>query len=279
MYWVIQTDVYSEPGYRSLITALERLGLPHSVHAVIPFVGEVDSAEVLDAQPPGTKFVVLGSYSLAKHAVKRGWHPGAWLDNLDFEIQRSHWKDHMLNADAVVCRFEDVPEQINPFFLRPVHDTKSFTGFVCDYPYYMDWREGVRKLNDPQGSLTLDTPVMVCSKKEIWSETRCWVVHQPILGAPGLKLLPGGPKVITASKYKVGTLPRYEEVRGSRWDNDLIAFAEDRAGDWSPNAAYVMDIAETPSGYKICEVNNLNSAGWYAADLNKLLMALEDLMA
>ncbi len=272
MYWVIQDNVYNEPGYKSLLTALQRLGLPHSVHKVIPFVGEITDTEILDAQPAGTKFVVLGSYSLANHAVKRGWTPGAWLENLDFEIQRQHWGKHMLNADAQVYRFEDVPEQIMPFFLRPVEDTKSFTGGVFDYPYYLDWLAGVRKVNDPLGLLTVDTRVMLCTKKEIYSETRCWMVNR---------------KVVTASLYRIGTHDkRYAEVRGSRWDNDLIAYAEDRAGEWSPNKAYVLDIAEVPhptdknkTVHKIIEVNNLNSAGWYAADLNKLIMSLEDLEA
>ena len=38
-----------------------------------------------------------------------------------------------------------------------------------------------------------------------------------------------------------------------------------------------MDIAETPDGLKIIEVNNLNSAGWYKGNVQKLIEALEDM--
>lgn len=210
----------------------------------------------------------MGSYSLARVAKQQEWLPGAFLDNLDFEIQYKHWGNHMLNHDAHICRFADVPEQPVPFFMRPVHDTKAFSGLVTDYPSYLEWRanlermpETVDPVNDPLGVnlMTLDTPVMVCKKKEIYSETRCWVIDR---------------KVVTASLCKVGTLVRYEEVRGTGWDNDLIKYAENRASDWSPNRAYVMDVAESPRGREIIEINCLNCAGWYRCDVNKLVMAL-----
>jgi hypothetical protein len=38
-----------------------------------------------------------------------------------------------------------------------------------------------------------------------------------------------------------------------------------------------MDIADTADGLKIVEVNNLNSAGWYRCDMQKLIMALESM--
>ena len=48
---------------------------------------------------------------------------------------------------------------------------------------------------------------------------------------------------------------------------------------WRPNDAFVLDVALTSEGTKIVEVNNLNSAGWYKGDLQKLVNALEELNA
>jgi len=254
-HWILQNNLYEEEGFAALTGALDRLEVPYSIHKCVPFVGTLEP----EATPPAGPVIVMGSYTLARHAKQRGWTPGAWLDNLDFEVQRNHWGNHMLNADAHVCKFGEIPFQREPFFLRPTEDSKAFTGFVCDWPYYEGWRAGIERMG-PEPDFNLDTWVMVCSKKEIYTETRCWVVHK---------------RVVTASQYKLGTLKRYEELRRSRFDSDLIAFAEDRALDWSPNEAYVMDIAETPEGLKIIEVNNLNSAGFYKADMNKLVMALE----
>ena len=165
----------------------------------------------------------------------------------------------MLNHDAEVVALGEVPEQREPFFLRPVTDTKSFAGGVYDWPTFLAWRERLSALSPDDGpTVWLDTAVMVCRKKEIWSETRLWIVDG---------------RVATASGYKIGTLVRSSPP--SLVDERVLDFASARAAEWSPNRAYVMDVAETPDGLKIIEVNNLNSAGWYKADLNRLVLALE----
>lgn len=286
MHWVLQNNIYSEEGFETLVTALERLSVSYSVHKVIPFIGEITDTEALDAKPPGTKFITMGSYSMARQAVRRGWVPGAFLDNLDFEIQLKRWGDRMLNADAEIHPFAKVPFQEQPFFLRPVGDSKAFTGLVCDWGYYEQWRDGLIRLpetadpvNDPLGVnvLTVDTPVMVCRKKEIWNETRTWIVTD----SPGWNkedrgmAMRIGHRVVTASGYKVGTIKRYSPPE--MVDDRITRFAHECAQIWSPNHAYVLDVADTPDGLKIVEINNLNSAGFYKGDMNKLVMALESL--
>ncbi len=255
-HWILQNNLYSEAGFESLTGALDRLGSPYSIHKCIPFIGTLEP----EANPPPGPVIVMGSYTLANHAKARGWTPGAWLDNLDFQIQREHWGDYMLNADARICAFGDVGFLAVPQFIRPVGDTKSFTGFVCDQEYYAKWREGIVRMG-PEPDFNLDTPVMVCSKKEIYTETRLWIVDG---------------EIVTSSGYKFGSIPRQSPP--GMVDLDILTFAGHRADDWSPNEAYVMDVAETPEGLKIVEINNLNSAGFYKADMNKLVMALEDIV-
>lgn len=288
LHWVIQTNIYAEEGFESLIATIQRFELPYTLVKVVPFVGDLEVVKG-ELPPDNSRAIVMGSYSLTKAAKLRGWKPGAFLDNLNFEIQRQHWGERMLNYDAVITTFDNVPFQREPFFLRPVHDTKAFTGMVLDWGYYEDWRDYIRQLSisvDTSAGdslpelLNKDTPVMVCSKKEIYSETRCWVVKQPpvTLGVDRRYSIPGGPKIVTASMYKLGTLKRYEEIRSSRWDSDIIKFAEDCATQWSPNDAYVLDIAQMSDGLKIIEINNINSAGWYKGDLQKLVHALESMV-
>jgi hypothetical protein len=269
LHWLLQNNMYSEDGWDALVSTLERMGRTYSVHKVIPFSdGQLDPDPGL---PDGARAIVMGTYTMARYAAARGWCPGAYLDNLDFEIQREHWGPRMLNYDARVMRFDAVPEQREPFFIRPVHDSKAFTGLVCDWPYYEEWLAGLKRMpetadpvNDPLGVnlLTLATPVMVCSKKEIWSETRTWIVN-------------GG--VVTASGYKVGTIKRYTSPE--QVDDRITAFAQDCADKWSPNRAYVLDVAETADGLRIVEINNLNSAGFYKADVQRLLDAIERMEA
>lgn len=281
MYWVIQSNIYQEENYEHLLATLERCNIQFSVHKAVPFIGVIEPEPVI---PDGMKVIVMGSYSLARHARNRGWKPGAFVDNLDFEIQHKHWGDHMLNADAFVCPFGDIPFQREPFFVRPVLDTKTYTGLVVDWGEYEKWRDGMRRMpeaNDPVNDPlsvsvhTLADPTMVCRKKEIYNETRTWVINDSPGYDPkdrGLAVRLGH-RVVTCSGYKVGTIKRYtkpEEV-----DQRIVDFANVRAREWSPNDAYVMDIADTAEGLKIVEVNNLNSAGWYRCDMQKLIMALE----
>lgn len=271
MYWVVQSNIYQEENYEHLLANLERLKLPHSVHKAVPFTGVIDPTPVI---PEGMKVIVLGSYSLARYARNQGWLPGAFLENLDFEIQHKHWGDRMLNADAQIMPFGDIPFQAKPFFVRPVLDTKTYTGLVVDWGEYEKWRDGMRRLpecNDPVNDPlsvsvhTLADATMVCRKKEIYNETRTWIVRDHHLG----------PRVVAASGYKVGTIKRYTRIE--EVDARIIDFANECARLWSPNPAYVMDIADTDEGLRIVEVNNLNSAGWYRCDMQRLLLALEEM--
>lgn len=253
-HWVLQNNLYSEEGFTSLTDALDRFGFPYSIHKCVPFVGTLEP----DPSELPNPVIVMGSYTLARHAKERAWTPGAWLDNLDFITQRDRWWDRMLNFDAQCGSFGKLTTRYQPFFIRPVHDTKSFTGMVIDWDYYTKWRDGIERMG-PEPDFNLDTQVMVCSKKEIYSETRCWIVDG---------------RVVTASGYKVGTIKRYSD----QVDQGITNFAQEMADIWSPNPAYVMDVAETPNGLKIVEINNLNSAGFYKADMQKLVWALHELV-
>lgn len=251
MYWCIQNNIYNEEGFERLIDVLERLGLPYSVHKVVPFVGELDPVPVV---PPGP-VIVMGSYSMTFYAQRRGWTPGAFFnENFDFVIQREALGDRMLNWDAQICRLVDVPEQPQPFFIRPTADDKRFTGTVMDWPSFIEWRDQV--LVGCQ--IVLDTPVAVSRKKEIWNETRTWIIDR---------------RVVTASGYKFGTIKRYN----NQVDERIIRYAEDCAAVWAPDRAFVLDVADTPDGLKIVEIGNLNAAGFYKADVDKLVTALESM--
>lgn len=259
-HWVLQNNLYSEDGWDALTSTLDRFGYSYSVHKCVPFVGTLEP----EASPPQGPVIVMGSYTMARHAKDRGWTPGAWLGNLDYRIQQDHWGDFMLNADATYATVKtlNVDFAVDPFFVRPVHDTKSFTGRVFDRVEWQEFQDGILRVESESPTLTGKTEIMVCPKKEIWSETRTWVIDR---------------KVVTASGYKLGTLKRYSPPEDV--DPRITQFAQLLADVWSPNDAYVMDIADTPNGLRIVEVNNLNSAGFYKADMQKLVQALEELVS
>lgn len=265
MKWVLQNDIYEEEGFAALLDNLTRLKCDVVHVKVVPFEGRLEAVEG-ELPLPGADAIVLGSYTLSRVAKQMQWRPGSFLGNLDFTVQHQKWGDLMLNADAKIYEFASVPFQEYPFFLRPVHDTKAFSGLVLDWGEYESWRDGLLRcpelidpVYDPLGVnlLVTSTPVMVCTKKVIYNETRMWVLEG---------------RVITSSGYKIGTIKRYRPPEET--EQRMIDFVEDL--DWYPNTAHVIDIADTPDGLKIIEVNNLNSAGFYKADTQLLVKSLED---
>lgn len=253
MYWVVQENLYNEEGFDSLIRALDVLALPYSIHKVIPFAGEIEP----DVNPDG-KVVVMGSISLNKLAQLRNWNPGVFTnENFDFMVQRDHWGNHMLNADATIYRFEDIPRHNKPFFLRPVHDTKAFPAKVYDWDELEEWRENVLHLfgvETPQ--VSSETLCVLTKPKDIYAEYRTWVIDRV---------------VVAASKYKTGTLIAYD----SMVPYNIVRYAEDVSEIWTPHRAFVLDICETEDGLKILEVNNLNSAGFYKGNVQRIVQGIE----
>lgn len=88
MHWIVQNNIYSEDGWERLTGALDRLGISYSIHKCIPFVELLEP----EADPPPGPVIVMGSYTLAREAQKRGWVPGVFLnDYFDIEVQENQW--------------------------------------------------------------------------------------------------------------------------------------------------------------------------------------------
>lgn len=268
MHWILQENLFKESEWQNLVTCLERFGIPYSVHKVIPFIGEL----IPPAEPQREKVICLGSYSMRHSAKQFGWTPGVYdLEPFDFTKQLAKWGDLMLNADAQVTPFKDVVFE-GLAFLRPIHDSKVFAGRVYDWTEFADWQHRVVALEEDYGnSLTKDTLVQVCQPKQIYAEYRFWVVDG---------------KIVTYSLYKRGD----RVVYSSDVDQHVIRFADQciRHGDITlstgnhapqPHRAYVIDVCETPDGMRIVETNTINSAGFYAGNVQDIIMALEALEA
>ncbi len=78
--------------------------------------------------------------------------------------------------------------------------------------------------------------------------------------------------IATASTYKIGSRVIYKEVI----DDYLFNYVYDKIQIYQPHNSFCIDIAETQNGLKIVEIGTINSCGFYAADLQKLIQALED---
>ena len=255
MHWVLQRDLFRDHEWDILVSTLERLSLPYSLHKVTPFVGTLAPAPQINTD----RVICMGSYSMRHAAKKYGWSPGVYdVGNQTFEVQLEHWGDRMLNHDSVITPFGQVQLDASAF-LRPHDDSKHFTGRIFSPEELVELQRHVAQTeHEHPFGLKSDTAVQVCQPKTIHAEYRFWVVDG---------------QIVTRSLYKRGTRVIYSD----QVDDRLDAFVEDAIATWQPHRAFCLDVCDTPEGIKIVEINTINPAGFYAGDFAKVIVALEEM--
>tara|TARA_B100000745_G_scaffold297916_2_gene245616 strand:- start:508 stop:1311 length:804 start_codon:yes stop_codon:yes gene_type:complete len=261
MLWIIQENLHNKYKYPEFLSAIERIGVDHILVNPLPFTDTLvdeDTIEIDDTKP----IIISGAVSLGRVARRRGWKPGCFTEkDFEFEIWRDGYGKHnCLNGLATVCTIGDAPQIKSEMFVRPLADNKAFNGEVMSVEQYQSWIGWYTNVppTDEFQLLHKNTPILVSNPTNIYSEYRFFVVAGSI---------------ITASQYKLGQ----RVVYSSDVDNEAYEFVEKMIGRYTPAIAYVLDIAKTANGCKIIEVNSINSSGFYAADVQKIIMAIEEL--
>jgi hypothetical protein len=272
MFWVVQSNLYKEHSFQELIRLLTVMEIPYTLVKPLPFtlklahpdadlsgqdIGAIEEPYIDNNQP----IMVCGAYTMSKIAKDRGWTPGAFInENFEFDAWCKNWgKENMLNGNAIVSTVGEVnvPDNWTKLFARPTEDTKSFAGKVFHRDDFRSWISSVRKI---EGFSTLepDTRIMIAPLQNIFCEYRLFVVDK---------------KIVTGSLYKL----RDQVIYNSLIDQSVLDYANKMIEMWQPDRAFVMDVAITSEGHKIVEINNINSSGFYASDLSKFIMAIEDM--
>lgn len=251
MYYIIQENLFREEGHAKLINALEKFEISYELVKVLPFIEEVEYTTKRE------DVFVFGSLKLARLSNKYNWKPGALItSNHDYEVYSKHYKENLLNYDSRIVNFGDEFEWIyDQHFIRPCLDSKSFTGKVFEEK---DWTEfKTRMLNHPKDTtLRENSKIQVAVPKKITQEVRCWVVNG---------------KVVTQSTYRRGSFLVYDNIV----DQDAIDFAQAMVDKYQLAETFVIDVCLTQNGWKIVECGSTSCAGFYDADMQKLIMALE----
>ena len=275
MHWLLQRNALSRELdlFETITGTLDRGGVPWTAVRALSFTDKIVDADedvngkeledipeiAIDVQGP---IVVYGSYTLALIAATRGWTPGSFVnDNFTHEAWVHGWgAERLLNGDAVVCRLDEIESALRGrenVFLRPLEDTKSFSGMVQGHDEALWWAESVIKAKSAQ--LHSATEIVVASTRSILAEYRLFVVDG---------------RVVTSSLYKMGQ----RIISDPYTPQGVLDFAERCIELWVPDRAFVLDIAETPEGFCIIEVNNINSAGVYAANVSRLVQEIDQMV-
>ncbi len=252
MFWILQKNLFNEQAFQSLQDQLVVQQTPHAVVHLRPFIHQIEP----DIEVTGPVFV-CGSTGLRKVARRKGWRPGYFDDNLDYRLLMQHYGSRMLNHDAHVARLRDVRMAVEHSFVRPVSDDKQFAGQVMSRAEFTDWQARLVALEGQSTYTTLtgNDLIVTASPKCIHAEYRFYVVDG---------------QVVTGSLYKRGDRVHYD----AHVDEHAQAYAQACADTWSPNRAFCLDIADTPDGLKVLEINAINSSGFYACDMGKFVNAI-----
>ena len=258
MQWILQEFEDTQ----RLKSVLEALGIPYSLHKVVPFVGALDPEP--DIVNPDA-VVLFGSYTLWRYASEHGLRPGVF--RLRPFVEEIAWQPYLLNGkDALFLELNALPQALSnegpDYFMRPVSDSKEVAGSVKSSAEIIELAEKVLSVSAadiPRGSLEHNTPMMLTKPQRIYKEWRIWVVEDI---------------VVTYSLYKEGRRVVYR----AEIDDDALDFVRMLIGVNPGYAqAYVLDVCRTEDGLRMIETNCINAAGFYAADLHRLAFAISDL--
>lgn len=273
MKWIVQEN-FTEKAFGSFIDNLNRMNCDVQLVRLYPFTDKIFPVDVrvddiekveeiaLDQTVPS---VGIGSIKLNRILDERGFKPGGFRSE---EITFESWvdgfgRDNLLNSDSKIVPLGELLNHVvgeSQIFLRPLKDDKSFSGTVFEHSFLEQWVVTLMTLAEENSfaTVTPDTLVTFSKVRKIFSEYRSFVVDG---------------KVITTSRYKLGNivLPSDEVAP------EVVEFTQRMVDTYQPNRAFVLDVAATPEGFKIIEINGFGSSGFYACDTQKIIMAVEGL--
>nr|WP_309696628.1 ATP-grasp domain-containing protein [Armatimonas sp.] len=214
--------------------------------------------EALDYFASGRPLLLTGSVGFASWAHTH-WplRPGAFRSD---RLQAQHWLPAYgalaLNAGAQVLAYGEWKEQPRdtPVFLKPAGGGKAISGLLLEPEESLHDAHFSRHRRWP--TLPEEFLLLVAPPREILGEWRFVIV---------------GEQVVAASQYKLGEMLVLEQ--GAPEGAWRIAQAiVTRA--WRPIEVFVADIAQTPEGFFLLELNTFGTAGLYACDQEAIVRAV-----
>lgn len=206
-------------------------------------------------------FIAIGSVKLHEELGSLGAYKLSQDFKIDFEnIEDLIGRDDLLNppSEGIVGTIRELIEGGDlpyRFHMRPIGDNKLLNGNVYMRSQAYEMIEGAEgNGNRP----FLNAKFMVSQAKEILSEYRFFVV---------------GGEIVAQSSY-LDDMGRLDTSLST--SDELMKYARGVLSKFAIPNNIVMDIAETPDGYKIIEFNELIASGLYSSNVEDIILASEN---
>lgn len=240
MFFLIQKNIYLDPDHYKVFEALDELKIEYDTINISPTAIELEYETIRN------DVFVYGSVTIARLAKqKTNWNPGSFYGgNHLYENYSKHYGNHLLNSEAKVYKISDeIPwNEEATQFIKPFEEAKIFTGNVFTEA---EWKDFVfEALENTNNRITKNALIQVSKTKKTLKEARIWIV---------------GGEIIDGGYYKFSDEVPFEE----RVSSEGMAFAKEMIALYNLEEAFVMDICLTDEGWKIVEINCINSSGFY----------------
>lgn len=261
MKYLIQKNLINQGDLHQIVSALKKHNMEYELIEIIPFTDQII------AEPPlvGKSYFPYGSTSLTNISYREnflGLHFD--LETFNYEAALAN-RDDMLNdnvmtlTNAITFLNEEIANgnANTDWFVRPSEDLKQFSGIVVTAREAHDWFFDMMSCAT-SGSYKLEpsTKVVVSEPKKIYSEIRFFIVDG---------------EIVEGSLYRL-----HGDLHRKRIPDSEISFYNNFVKDkWIPDDCCVMDLAETPYGFKVIEFNCINSSGFYDCNIDNIFSALK----
>lgn len=216
--------------------------------------------------PLNRPVIALGSISEIRRILKgyngNHFYPGAWCDFkvLSCQSYYTHWGKYLLQTEYGFYTLGEIKRLKNylfeiygkndNIFIRPDANNKEFTGELVNISKFDIWWANTLYYQPP-----LDMLCVIAKPEEIKAEYRLIMTDE----------------MITGSMYKEDGIITYDE----KLPAGIKEFSEEVVKTWTPHPIFCLDIASTPLGFKVVECGSINCAGFYKANIKKIITAME----
>lgn len=258
--WIIQHNAIGDTDLSRLLKAIKNNGMEAKTVTVIPFSHELSGDLPIVDRP----CICYGSSGLLRLANKLSWKPAGW-DGSGFsqEATVESLGNLCLNADTKFGLWSEIlsiaeKQKWQKIFVRPSEETKEFAGQTYSISEFREWWHKLKNINYFEDH---DALACIAPAKKIGQEWRLFVIDN---------------KIVTGSLYATESKPNRSELVPDK----VIDFAKSIIDVYQPAPCFVLDIAETldnnKSTMKVVEFNSINSAGFYEADTNSIVISLSN---
>lgn len=240
MFFLIQKNIFLDPDHYKVFEALDELKIEYDTINILP------NATEIEYETSRKDVFVYGSVTIARLAKqKTNWKPGSFYGgNHLYEAYSKFYGENLLNSQAKVYKISDKIPWIEgkTQFIKPFEEAKIFTGKVFTES---EWKDFVfEALKSTNNRIDENALVQVSETKKTLKEARIWIV---------------GGEIIDGGYYKFSDEVSFEanvSIEGLEFAKQMIALH-------NLENAFVMDICLTDEGWKIVEINCINSSGFY----------------